>query len=245
MNRITALLAAPAIVLAACRDAAQPRDIIGSLASVQSEAGGTQVVTGETGPGSLYALYRPADWNGRLVLWAHGAPPPTLPVQLPSREIDPLRDALLALGYGVAYSSYDEFGFAFKSGVLRTRQLLGLFASEFGPPHRTYVMGTSMGGAIAVTLAETNPGLFDGAVPMCAPLGGTQMAINYIWNVRVLFDYFFPGVMPGDALHLPDGLDFNRDVAPAVRNALLADPARAMEMAGVDQIESNTRASPS
>ncbi len=86
-------------------------------------------------------------------------------------------------------------------------------------------------------LAETNPGLFDGVLPMCTFAGGSGMQVDHVYGGRVLFDYFFPGVMPEDALHVLDGLDFNRDLAPAVVNALQADPARGIEMAGIDQIE--------
>jgi pimeloyl-ACP methyl ester carboxylesterase len=233
-NKITALVLAAAAALAACDSPSEPSSFGGPTASVQTDAVGTQVVTGEIGPGSIYALYRPQDWNGRLVLFAHGAVPPTMPLRLPPV---PLRDSLLARGYGFAHSSRSETGFALKDGVQRTRQLRGLFAEAFGEPEHTYAIGQSMGGAIALMLAETNPGVFDGALPMCAFAGGSQMEFDYVWGTRVLFDYFFPGVIPGDALHVPDDLNFNRDVVPAVRNALLADPPRAMEMAGVDQIE--------
>jgi len=211
--------------------------LVGPMASLQADAVGTQVVTGEIGPGSIYRLDRPAEWNGRLVLFAHGVVPPAFPVQLPARVVAPLRDALVARGYGFAYSSYSENGFALKDGVQRTRQLRGLFAEAFGDPQHTYVIGQSMGGAVTLMLAETNPGIFDGALPMCTFAGGTQLELDYIFGTRALFDYVFPGVIPGDAVHVPDSLDFNRDVVPAVRNALLADPARAVELAGVDQIE--------
>ncbi len=233
-TKITALVPAAVAALLACENPEQPASFAGPTVSVQAEASVTQIVTGETGPGALYALYLPADWNGRLVLFAHGIVPPTVPVRLPPV---PLRDSLLARGYGFAYSSRSEIGFALKDGVQRTRQLRGLFTEAFGEPENTYVIGQSMGGAIALMLAETNPGLFDGALPMCTFGGGSQMEFDYVWNTRAVFDYFFPGVIPGDALHVPDDLDFNRDVVPAVRNALLADPPRAMEMAGVDQIE--------
>jgi pimeloyl-ACP methyl ester carboxylesterase len=120
--------------------------------------------------------------------------------------------------------------------VQRTRQLLGLFTSEFGRPEHTYVMGTSMGGLITLMLAEKNPGLFDGAVPMCTFASGAQKLIDYWSNTRVVFDYFFPGVLSGDALHVPDDLDLAAAL-PVVRQALLADPARAMQMAGVEQLD--------
>jgi len=234
-NKITALVLAAAAALTACDNPGQPSSFGGPTVSVQSDASGTQVVTGEIGPGALYRLDRPEAWNGRLVLFAHGGVPPHIPLRLPN--VDLLRDALVGRGYGFAYTSRSETGFAVKDGAQRTRQLLGLFTSEFGPPERTYVMGNSLGGAITLMLAETNPGVFDGALPMCTIAGGTQMAADYVWGTRVLFDYYFPGVIPGDALHVPEGLEFSRDLAPAVRSALLADPARAMELAAVDQIE--------
>ncbi len=71
---------------------------------------------------------------------------------------------------------------------------------------------------------------------MCSLVGGGPMQIDYIYDVRVLFDYFYPGVLPGNALDVPEGLDFNTQVVPAVIGAILGDPLPALEMAGVDQI---------
>ena len=235
MKKIIGFVMVAAVALTACDNTNQPSSLVGPMASLEVNAVGTQIVTGETGPGSVYRLDRPADWNGRLVLYAHGGVPPIIPVRLPPAAA-PLRDALVALGYGFAYSSRSETGYAMQDGVQRTRQLLGLFTSEFGPPEHTYVMGTSMGGLIALMLAEKNPGVVDGAVPMCSMVSGAQSLFDYWWHTRVVFDYFFPGVIPGDALHVPDSVDL-ASVLPAVRQALLADPARAIEMAGVDQLD--------
>jgi pimeloyl-ACP methyl ester carboxylesterase len=199
---------------------------------------GPALVEGEIGPGALYALYLPEAWNGDLVLYAHGWTDPAAPPALPGfpPNINDVRDALLELGYGVAWSSYSESGYAVKDGLTRTRQLRGLFAANFGMPDKTYLMGHSMGGLISLMAAEKNPGLYAGALPMCGPVGGGQMILDYVYHARVLFDYFFPGVIPGNAMDVPDGLDFGSDVAPAVIGAVLSNPATAMEMAGVDQI---------
>jgi pimeloyl-ACP methyl ester carboxylesterase len=86
-------------------------------------------------------------------------------------------------------------------------------------------------------LAQENPQHYDGVLPMCGPVGGSQVEIDYIMNVRVLFDYFYPGVIPGDAVHVPEGLDFGTDVVPAVLDAILTNPASAFELAGVDQVD--------
>jgi hypothetical protein len=40
-------------------------------------------------------------------------------------------------------------------------------------------------------LAEKNPELFTGALCIGGPLGGAKMEVEYIYNVRILFDRFF------------------------------------------------------
>jgi pimeloyl-ACP methyl ester carboxylesterase len=198
---------------------------------------GPAQVEGEIGPGALYALFLPEGWNGDLVLYAHGYRNPSAPIALPGGlPLDDLRDNLLDLGYGVAWSSYSENGYAVKDGVTRTRQLRGLFASNFGKPNNTYVIGHSLGGIVTLMAAEKNPGLYAGALPMCGLVGGGPSEIDYIYNVRVLFDYFFPGVLPGNAVEVPAGLEFNTVAGPVV-GAILGNFPAAMEMAGVDQIE--------
>jgi pimeloyl-ACP methyl ester carboxylesterase len=196
---------------------------------------GPQEVEGATGPGSLYKLFYPAVWNGDLVIYSHGYVAPGEPIALP--EVDPLPAILTGFGYGVAYSSFSENGYAIKDAVQRTRQLRGIFASRFGMPNRTYLAGHSEGAIISLMLAEKNPQLFDGALPMCGLVGGGRLQVEYLLNLRVLFDFFYPGVIPGTAFEIPALLDFDAYVVPAVTVAILTNPAPAIEMAGVDQLE--------
>jgi pimeloyl-ACP methyl ester carboxylesterase len=196
-------------------------------------ANSVTVIEGELGTGAMYALFCPAEWNGDLVLYAHGYVFTFASVQLPN--IDDLRDAWLDMGYGVAYSSYSENGFAVKEGRNNTKQLRGLFAANFGMPANTYVTGHSMGGLISLLLVERNPNLFAGALPLCGVVGSGQMAVDYVMGVRVLFDYFYPDVLPGDAQFVPPELDPATAVNLALA-AILADPMPAFELAGVDPI---------
>jgi pimeloyl-ACP methyl ester carboxylesterase len=196
---------------------------------------GPQEVEGATGPGSLYKLFYPAVWNGDLVIYSHGYVAPGEPIALP--EVDPLPGILTGFGYGVAYSSFSENGYAIKDAVQRTRQLRGIFASRFGMPNRTYLAGHSEGAIIALMLAEKNPKLFDGALPMCGLVGGGPLQVEYLLNLRVLFDYFYPGVIPGTVFEIPQWLDFDAHVVPAVTLAISTNLAPAIEMAGVDQLE--------
>jgi len=210
--------------------AARARGVVDPNAS---HAVWAQSATGTTGPGADYAMYVPERWNGALVIYTHGYVNPALPVTLPS--IDGLRDALGANGFAVAYSSYATNGFAVKDGAQRTHQLKGLFAAKFGNPRRTYLMGHSLGGAIAMSLAESYPSQYDGALPMCGFVGGSTAEINYVANVRVLFDAFYPGVLPGDAMHVPDGLTLDATTIGALATAIGSNPTGAVVIAQTTQ----------
>src|SRR2546426_631154 len=195
--------------------------------------------------GAEYAMFVPPAWNGRLILYAHGFVDPGAPIALPDAapaDVAPwvvqLRETLLRAGYAAAYSSYAENGWAVKDGAARTHELRDLFSSRFGAPTHVYVMGRSLGGLITVFLAETFPGAYQGALALCGPLGGGRLETDYIGNVRVLFDYFFPGVIPGDVLHVPE-MEYSADspVVKAIVAAILANPQGAVALASVDQIK--------
>lgn len=199
----------------------QVQSSFSELASI----GTVQEVLGQTGPGAQYGMWVPENWNGDLVLYAHGFVDSELPIGLPTGDgVLLLRDGLLDLGYAVAYSSYSENGLAVKDGAQRTKQLRGIFAEEFGKPGRTYLTGHSLGGLIAVMLAEKYPKHYAGALPMSGIVAGSQPAVDYIANVRVLFDFFYPGVLPGDAMNVPDGVDLMNDVILPVLFAVQTDP---------------------
>ena len=177
---------------------------------VPRKAVAQEIVTGATGDGSLYGLAMPVAWNGDLVVYAHGIVDPGAPVALPSPQdgFAALRTLWLQKGYAVAYSSFSENGYSLKSDITRTHQLQGLFVARFGQPDRTYLTGHSLGGLAVLALAEKYPAQYDGAMPMCAPLGGGSAEIQYLGDARVLFDYFFPGVIPGGPFSVPAGTAF-------------------------------------
>lgn len=156
-----------------------------------------QVVEGTTAAGALYEFVVPADWNGDLVVYAHGIVDPQAPIARPSTQdsFSAIRSALLGRGYAVASTSYSENGYALKDGAQRVHQLRGLFASRVGLPRRTLLVGHSLGAVIVLKLAEQYPLQYDGALPMCGFVGGGIPEIQYGGNARVLFDFFFPGVL--------------------------------------------------
>src|SRR5262249_7685692 len=67
-------------------------------------------------------------------------------------------------------------------------------------PVRTYVVGVSLGGLITVDLTESFPREYDGALSLCGVVGGAQLQFQRRGDGRVVFDYFFPGVLPVNLL---------------------------------------------
>jgi pimeloyl-ACP methyl ester carboxylesterase len=167
-------------------------------------ASAQQVISGTASDGSLYQFVTPATWNHQLVLYAHGIVDPQEPIALPSDSgFTSFRDALVASGFAVGYSSFAANGYAIEEGVRDTDQLRDTFEKLVGKPAKTFLVGVSLGGGIVIDLAETRSQYYDGVLPMCGLLGGSQLEVEYVGNSRVLFDYFFPGVIPGTLLHTP------------------------------------------
>lgn len=216
---------------------------------------GVLEVLGESGPGSAYALLKPAEWNGGLVVWAHGYDEPFRPVELPVDEHLPaVRDHALEAGYGFAYASYSHNGYAVKEGAQRTHELRGLFADAFAAPDLTYLIGISMGGLIVEMLSERYPAQYDGTLAACPVLDGPYNAA-YVAHFRVLFDWFFrdpatgASPLPGTLYAMPEGyylippnplLPGGSPAFQAVYGAVTASEAAvqtAAAMATVEQID--------
>jgi pimeloyl-ACP methyl ester carboxylesterase len=206
-------------------------------ATVTSPTSGpwARIVEGETGPGSLYALYIPAQWNGDAVYYAHGIRPPLDQITLNDQDnFFEVRDALGALGYAFAYSSFSENGLAVKDGAQRTHQLRGLLTSELsGNPQRNYLAGYSLGALVALELGERFPGQYQGVLAMCGMVGGTPLELQYVGDVRALFDAYYPGVLPGNVISVPTPPMTLADLQARVIHAITpsaADPQAALKL---------------
>lgn len=235
MDNYRVVMAVGLLTLAACGE--PPTSQISPTApsmAASSTSSSTQVVDGATGPGSIYRMVRPANWNGVLLVYAHGYASPDAPVSLPA-EADLIVSLLAPRGFAVAYSSFSDNGWDVKDGAQRTHQLLGLFTSKFGKPSNAYIAGASMGGLIAIKLAETYPDTYAGTLAACAVAGGTGRLFDYHANVRAIFDVLYPGVLPGSAAYLPPGTNVNTQIIGAAIAAMTANPAYVAVFPAIDQ----------
>lgn len=194
-------------------------------------------VEGMTGPRSQYALYKPVNWNGDVIYYAHGIVDPELPVALPTGDdAGAIRDALGAKGFALAYSSFSENGYDFADGLRRTHQLRGIFTSQYGQPHRSFLLGQSLGSQIVQALAEQYPGQYDGAVALCGVLGGTRKQISYVGNIRTMFDLFYPNWLPGTSADNVPVVPTQQQVVNAALTALSSDGFAGLgKIASIDQ----------
>src|SRR5260370_10251240 len=176
-----------------------------------------QVITGSVADGSLFEFDVPANWNGDLVVYAHGIFDPQATLILPSQDTASdfhlVLPELLNRGYAMASSSWSSNGYAVKDGVERTHQLSGLFVSRVGPPNPTLLPGKSLGSLVVAKLTERSPGQYKGALATCGPLGGGTAEVKHMSDERILFDYFFP-VAPQTAAFLTPPVAFSPPPPP-------------------------------
>ena len=118
--------------------------------------------------GAGYRVEVPDNWNGELVVWAHGFRGTGLELTVDNH---PLRDLLLLHGYAWAASSYDRNDYDITSGVQSSHALIKRFNGLVGKPSRVYMTGASMGGHITAVAIEQYPKTFDAALPICGVVG--------------------------------------------------------------------------
>ena len=199
----------------------------------------------------LIVICIPPDWNGEVVLYAHGYVLPHLPLALPVSELTVdgvfLPNVLLAQHFAFITSSYRKNGAAIEQGAEDLLALLQDFRSTLPRDalKKVYIIGGSEGGLIALDLLEHRPSTFDAGLAVCAPLGGSDDFIRRVYDFRVAFDYFFPTVFtyppnaPGaqrfGVFDVPQDVhQFWQNVyVPRIAAALIADLAAAAQLFSV------------
>src|SRR6266545_93562 len=181
--------------------------------------------------GAGYRVEVPANWNGDLVLYAHGYRGTGLELTVSNPRI---RQWLVTHGYAWAASSYSKNGYDVKQGVKDTHALGELFNGLVGNPTRTYITGHSMGGHITGVAIEQYPSAYVGALPMCGVMGDNE-----------LFDYYLDfnlvaEALAGVAAQSPFPADYQTAVVPGVKAALAASyplglNAQGLKLFGVTQ----------
>ena len=128
---------------------------------------GTRAYSGEVS-GAGYRIEVPQNWNGDLVLYAHGwHGGSALTINDP-----PIRALLVQQGFAWGASSFSLGGYIPEQGVQDTLALHDFFSQTIGAPKRTYIYGTSMGGHIVIASLEQYPAVYAGGLSECGVVSG-------------------------------------------------------------------------
>jgi pimeloyl-ACP methyl ester carboxylesterase len=206
---------------------------LGAAATPAAQAQANCEPDGQQASGAVYRICIPpaGAWNGDLVVYAHGYVAFNKPIAIPEDQLSipgnpSIPDIVTGLGYAFATTSYSVNGLAVKEGMSDLLNVVSIFSATHGQPNRIYLVGPSEGGLITTLSVEQHPDVYDGGMAACGPIGDFRRQINYWGDGRVLFDYFFPGVISGSPVHIPqEVIDTWESVyIPRVENALHADP---------------------
>jgi pimeloyl-ACP methyl ester carboxylesterase len=154
--------------------------------------------------GSIYRICMPpADqYNGILVIWAHGFQDAGTPVSIPEDQLCLgtfcIPEVINGLGFGFATNSYSKTGTAIVQGKNDIVDLVSIYAAQKGQPQKVFLVGASEGGIITALALEQRPDIFAGGIAACGPVGNFPAQINYFGDARATFNVFFPGLIPGD-----------------------------------------------
>jgi len=198
--------------------------------------------------GAIYRICMPpsSSWNNNLIVYAHGYMAPNPQVRIPEEQLHLpdgtyIPDAVNLLGYAFATTSYSTNGLAVREGISDTLDLVSIFKTQQPTVKRVYLTGASEGGLITTLAIEQYPQVFNGGLATCGPIGDFARHVNYLGDFRVVFDYFFPDLLPGTPITIPQSLMDNWGTYLAITvTPAISDPA---SLISVTQLLSVTQAS--
>jgi pimeloyl-ACP methyl ester carboxylesterase len=167
--------------------------------------------SGELG-GAEYLMAVPENWQGGLVVFAHG-------IQRGSgRGIatrPPIASHIVAAGHAWIASGYRASEYQPHLFIEDLVALRELFLREVGQPRWSIIYGQSMGGHIAVASLELRPGLYQGGLAECGLVDGIGIA-DYLMAYTAAAEL----IAGAPLLEAPDRETFARLVAERVIPAL-------------------------
>jgi len=210
----------------------------GSYGTAQGASGTAQYVVYMPQPASCF--------NGTVILFAHGYIPVGSPagtwlsqLQLPNGTSIP--GIVNQLGFGFAASGFSKDGLAILQGIQDTKALVNVLNGLGIPVAKWIIAGASEGGLITAKSMESDAS-YAGGLAVCGPVGSFQQQINYFGDARVLFDYFFPGVLGSrwtyGNITIPADLmtNWTSKYEPAIRHAVSVNPLATLQYLSTSNI---------
>lgn len=197
--KLASSLLLSALVLAGCATSRGDDPAVAQEAAPQPMAcptevpAGTRCLQGRDTAGAFYVVAMPAQWNGTLVLHAHGGP--ALGAPRLERSVEDLQRWAITVkaGYAWAGSSFRQGGVAVRAAAEDTERLRRIFLRHVAQPKLTLLHGQSWGAGVAAVGASmfTDDGKgkrpYDAVLLSSGVLAGGSKAYDFRLDLRVLY----------------------------------------------------------
>lgn len=152
-------------------------------------------LAGQDSAGAYYLIAMPHQWNGHLVLHAHGGP--ALGAPRPERSAADLERwaIMVKAGYAWAGSTFRQGGVEVRAAAEDTERLRQIFVGHVAQPRRTILHGQSWGASVAARGAEmftsTTQGQrpYDAVLLTSGVLAGGSRSYDFRTDLRVVYQY--------------------------------------------------------
>lgn len=203
MNRLLLLLCATLLAGCATQPPVPPRPSATLPATVEAPPqatacpsvvpAGTRCLSGRDSAGAFYLVAMPAQWNGTLVLHAHGGP--ALGAPRLERSVEDLERWAIVVkaGYAWAGSTFRQGGVAVRAAAEDTERLRRIFVQQVARPRQTILHGQSWGAGVAAVGASmfTDDGQgrkpYDAVLLTSGLVAGGSRSYDFRLDLRVIY----------------------------------------------------------
>lgn len=156
---------------------------------------GARCLRGTDSAQAPYLIVVPPDWNGVLVVHAHGGPALGAPEASRLDEDIKRWNVVVRAGYAWAASTFRQGGVAVTSAAEDTERVRRIFVDHVAKPKRTVLHGQSWGASVAAKAAElyaapgAKPPAYDAVLLTSGVLGGGTRSYDVRLDLRVVYQH--------------------------------------------------------
>jgi len=177
--------------------------------------------------GAEFRIDVPDNWNHGLVVYYHGYDAANHGMGFDEKKpLPPSLAVFTKAGYAVIQAGYSQGGWALEQAIPETEALRRYFIDKYGKPADTYVAGKSMGGMLTVMTLEQSPENYVAGLDLCGAAEDTPTLFTRAFDLRVLFDYYFPAILP-DPAKVPANYEMSEQLGKRVDTQLQSKPQAA------------------
>jgi pimeloyl-ACP methyl ester carboxylesterase len=147
--------------------------------------------------GAYLLAFMPKNWNGNLIVFAHGGPTYTPPSATSRpRGVNNMGSLAVRRGFAWIGSTFRREGYGVRMAAEDSDDARKFFIAHFATPRRTVLLGASYGGLIGAKLVETyakspdGGSNFDGALLIGGDVAGVTAEWQQSVHARVIYQYY-------------------------------------------------------